>query len=227
MARQTTKIKIDRRKLRQPDEFISWTTRTWTYVQTNWKMVASVAGAIILIVILAAAYRVYRQQQEARAAVLVSEAISSFAKDISQTEALDRILQDFPGTKSAKLARLYLGHAQYRKGDTEKAATTYGVLARDASVQEPVRSLAILSQGYALVTLRRCQEAETTFGLLGSASPLAQQEAFLAIGRCFELKGDLKAAFKRYEDFASRFPSSPLLSEPLKEKIQSMKGTNE
>jgi TolA-binding protein len=120
-----------------------------------------------------------------------------------------------------------LGHAQYRKGDAEKAAATYGVLAQDASVQEPVRTLAILGQGYALVTLRRCQEAETTFGLLGSGSPLAQQEAFLAIGRCFELKGDQKAALNRYEDFAAKYPSSPLLSEPLKEKIQSMKETSE
>ncbi len=223
MARQTTKI--DRRKLRQPDEFISWTTRTWTYVQTNWKLVTSVAGAIILIVLLVAAYRAYRQRQEARAAVLVSEAISLFAKDPSQTKPLEDILQNFPGTKSANLARLYLGHAQYKKGEIEKAATTYGVLVQDGSVQEPIRSLAILGQGYAQVALHRCQEAESTFGRLGSASSLAQQEAFLAIGRCFELKGDMKAALKRYEDFALRFPTSPLLSEPLKEKIQTMKGT--
>ncbi len=221
MARPTARI--DRRKLKQPDEFITWMGKAWKYVQAHWKRVASVAGGILLLIILISVYRMHRARQETRAASMVAEAIEGFSNDPSQAAPFERIQKEFSGTQGARLARLYLGHVLYRKGEADKAAEAYGALADDSTTREPVRSQAILGRGYALVALKRCNDAESAFKKLPSSSALGQQEAFLAIGRCYELKGDRAAAIKRYQEFAGKFPQSPFLTDALRSKIKSFK----
>lgn len=223
MAKQTPKI--DRHKLKAPDEFITFTAKSWEYIRTHRNLVASAAGGVLLILILVQGYRIYRSGQEEHAASLATEAIESFEKDPSQTAPFERILRDFPGSRGARLARLYLGHALYRKGEAEKAREVYGSLVEDSSTPEPIRSLATLGNGYALVALKRCEEAASVFGKLPASSGfLAQQEAFLAVGRCHEIKGDDKAALARYEEFAGKFPQSPYLTDALRLKINALKG---
>ncbi|MFQ5911646.1 MAG: tol-pal system YbgF family protein [Nitrospinota bacterium] len=219
------KKRIDRRKLKQPDEFITWTARVWRYTQTHRKRVASVAGAVLLLVILISAYWIYRERRETRAALLASEALAGFAEDPTQPALFERILRDYPGTKGARLAQLYLGHVLYRKGEADRAAKVYGAVTEDSSAPESIRSQAILGQGYSLVILKRCEEAESAFGRVPASSSLAKQEAFLAVGRCYEHKGDRGAAVRRYQEFARRFPRSPFLTQALRSRINSLKGS--
>ncbi|MFQ5693649.1 MAG: tetratricopeptide repeat protein [Nitrospinota bacterium] len=211
--------RIDRRKLKQPDEFITLTSRAIKYVQIHRARVVAAVVGVLLIVVLVVAYRQYRTRQEDKAAVLVSQATEAFAKDPTQSAPFERVLRAYPGTQGARLARLYLGHVFYRRGEADKAAKVYGALVEDSATQEPILSRAILGQGYALIALKRCEEAETAFGRLSSAQPLSQQEAFLAVGRCFELRGDRQAAFERYRQFAQKFPASPFLTEAFRSRI--------
>ena len=211
--------KIDRRKLRRPDEFITRSAKMIEYVQVNKKKVLLIAGGVLLVFLAVFAYRMYRGGQEDRASSLVSMAIEGFGKNPTNSAPFERIIHSYSGTKGAHLAGLYLAHSLYRKGEAERAAKAYQKLTEDSAAPELLRTEAILGQGYALVTLKRCKEAESAFKQTPENASFAQQQAQLAIGQCYELKGDPHEAVKRFQEFAGRFPQSPLLTEALRRKI--------
>ena len=211
--------KIDRRKLRAPDEFTTRSAQVIQYVQAHRKKVSFIAGGVLLVIIAIFAYRMYQDGQEARASSLVSMAMEGFGKDPKNGALFERIARDYPGTKGGRLAALYLAHSLYRQGRNEEAAKAYQKLAEDSAAPELLRTEAILGRGYALVTLKRCEEAESAFKQTPAKASFAQQQAQLAIGQCYELKGDSREALKHFQEFAGRFPESPFLTEMLRQKI--------
>ncbi len=218
MAR--AKGKIDRRQLKEPDEFITLSVRTIEYVRANWKWVSTAAACVLVVIVLVFAYRFYRAGVEAAASGMISEAIAGFEQNPTDSKPFERVLRVYGGTKGARLARLYLGHTLYRKGELDKASGAYGVLAADSSAQESVRTGAILGQGYSLVDLKKCQEAQIAFGRLSSKADIPKQQALLAIGQCYELKGDKAAAIEKYREFAGKYPQSSFLTPALRARIQ-------
>lgn len=217
MARGTGRI--DRRKLKQPDEFITWSAKVFQHVRANRMRVSFIAGGVLLVIIIVFAYRMYRVQRETRASSMVSMAIAGFADDPTNSAPFERIIKDRSGTRGARLAGLYLAHSLYRKGEIERAAKAYRTITEDSAATELIRTEAILGRGYSLVALKRCEEAEAALKAVTVKSSLIQQRAYLAIGRCYELKGDSREAIKRFQEFAGRFPQSPFLTEALRRKI--------
>ena len=218
MAR--AKGKIDRRQLKEPDEFITLSARTMEYVRANWKWVSTAAACLLVVIVLVFAYRFYRAGVEATASGMVSEAIAGFEQNSTDSKPFERVLRMYGGTKGARLARLYLGHTLYQKGELDKASEAYGVLAADSGAQESVRTEAILGQGYSLVGLKKCREAQITFDRLSPKAETPKQQALLAIGQCHELNGDKTAAIEKYREFAGKYPQSPFLTPALRARIQ-------
>ncbi|MDP7385259.1 MAG: tetratricopeptide repeat protein, partial [Nitrospinota bacterium] len=202
--------KIDRRALRRPDEFITRSAKVIKYVQVNKKKVLLIVGGVLVVFVAVFAYRMYQGGQEARASSLVSMAIEGFGKYPTNSAPFERIIHGYSGTRGARLAGLYLAHSLHRKGEAERAAKAYQKLTEDSAAPELLRTEAILGRGYAFVTLKRCKEAESAFKQTPAKAGLAQQQAQLAIGQCYELKGEPHEALKHFQEFAGRFPQSPL-----------------
>ncbi len=63
------KIKVQRKDVNEPDEFISTSSRVMAYVKARYRLLAPAAGAVLLLVLIAVVWYYYRagREQEARA----------------------------------------------------------------------------------------------------------------------------------------------------------------
>jgi hypothetical protein len=128
MAPPAERIKLDRKALREPDEFQTVTNQLAGWAQANRTALAAVVVAAVVIAAVAAAVSWYRGRQEAAAAVRFQSAHDHFqaSRWAEAAEAFASLGRDYPGTGYGRLAALYQGHALSRKPDPAAAATAYG-----------------------------------------------------------------------------------------------------
>jgi hypothetical protein len=128
MAPPAQRIKLDRKALREPDEFQTLTNQLAAWAQANRTALVAVAAAAVAIAAVAGAVSWYRGRQEAAAAIRFQSAYDDFqaSKWAEAADAFAALGHDYAGTSYGRLAALYQGHALARKPDAAAAATAYG-----------------------------------------------------------------------------------------------------
>ena len=153
MPRHTKRIKINRKALRQPDEFQTLTGQAMDWASAHQMLLAAIAGTVLVIAGAMFAVNRYRMAQNDAAAAQFRSAHETFAagKFDEAGEACAAIVFEHGGTPFGQLAALYRAHTLARKNDASAAATAYG------------EYLATSPTGYlrqeALVGLGRAKEA--------------------------------------------------------------------
>jgi hypothetical protein len=128
MAPPAQRIKLDRKALREPDEFQTLTTQLGAWAEANRTMLAAIVAAALAIAAVAGGVSWYRGRQEAAAAIRFQSAYTDFqaSKWLEAADAFEALGHDYAGTSYGRLAALYQGHALARKPDPAAAATAYG-----------------------------------------------------------------------------------------------------
>jgi predicted negative regulator of RcsB-dependent stress response len=165
-----TKKKISRKKLREPDEFVSTTTQILEYVSDNWKVSVSMGVVLLLIVGGVFMWRSNRAKKEQKAFALYHVIQSEMhvpQKTNQPTVKIcsnwDKLEKDFQGTSAAmygtlqQMACLIEGRA-YEKG-VNKAAS----LLQNTSAPGVVRVLALFLRGCGLEEKKAYRKAEKAF----------------------------------------------------------------
>jgi hypothetical protein len=153
MPRHTKRVKINRKALRQPDEFQTLTGQAMDWAAAHQMLLVGIAGAVLVVAGAAFAMNHYRTAQNDAAAAQFHSAHETFAagKFDEAGEAFAAVVSEHGGTAFGQLAGLYRAHTLARKNDAAAAATAYG------------EYLATSPTGYlrqeALVGLGRAKEA--------------------------------------------------------------------
>lgn len=118
---------IQRRHLREPDEFLTLSRRFVEYAQEHEREVAFAVLGIIAIVALALGVRWYRSWQESQAESAFSTARRDFAaqKFDSAAQAFTRVVDHWPRTLYGRLALVYLGNSYAELGKTKDAERVF------------------------------------------------------------------------------------------------------
>jgi hypothetical protein len=118
------RIKIRRKDLRQPDEFMEFTGRVWAGFQAHRALAGALAAAAIAAVLITTGIRAYLSSRTDRAANDFAAAVDLYA-DGSTQEAL-KALPEVPAVGSyGALANLYRGHAATDAGETAVAVEAF------------------------------------------------------------------------------------------------------
>ncbi|GIW39845.1 MAG: hypothetical protein KatS3mg076_0422 [Candidatus Binatia bacterium] len=205
-----TKVRIRRKDLRRPDEFVSTTLRIVRYAQRHRRvlLVSAVAGCVLLGG-LAWTTHVRRVQRERENAVLARAVSLHEAKKYGEARsALEGFRSEFGDSRLRALAALYLGRVLLETGD---AAGARSVLEEAASGLEEayLRQGALVALGYAEEALGDHASAAQHFF---EASELPGGEAAVALlgaGRNFELAGRKERALEAYREFLARYGNLP------------------
>lgn len=208
-----------KRKFSGFNKDISLPNRIIEYIRTKWKRILLVFASIFLVAVLIFAYRVYNAGLEAEASGMVSKIIANYKQNPDDIKPFELIMNKYGGTNGARLAKLYIGHILYRTGKSGKAEIAYGELVEDSDTPVTVRSEAILGQVHSLVNLKKCEKAQATIKKFTRTGNIQEQQGLIAIGRCYELKGNKNLAIEKYQEFAGKYPQSPLLTSSLRSKI--------
>ncbi|MBW2702824.1 MAG: tetratricopeptide repeat protein [Deltaproteobacteria bacterium] len=160
--------KFDRKKLKEPDDFISFTQRSVEWALANRVMLVAGILALGLMVVGVFAYRWYALdlEQKASAAFATAQKIydapvvnnpeqalsgkvaaGTFAspdeKYKAASDGFEKVIKDHGGSRITSLARYYAGECQLRMKSHDKAIEFFELYLKDAGPDSALASLAV------------------------------------------------------------------------------------
>ncbi len=206
--------KIIKKKLKEPDEFVTLTERGYLYIQQHLKPIAGV-GIIVLIFILAFfLYQRWEKGNEEDAFRMLNAAMENYQMVNSPyreasgqeykpiLEKFNEVATKFPRTLPGKLALLYQGNIDLRVGDFDQAIHAYESFLQKGRKEALYRSFAMEGLGYSYEGKKNYEKAINAYRSeieLGENFQLAN--AYLGLGRCYEKLGKPKEAVENYRNF--------------------------
>jgi hypothetical protein len=206
------RVKIDRKSLRQPDEFQTLTTQAADWAQKHQSALIA-AGVALLVLALAAGGVVWWRARQAEAASIRFRAAHQAFEGARFEEAAASFATlgaDYGSTPYGRLASLYRGHALARSGDAAGAATAYGEYLAAGPETEYLRQEALASLGRARETAGDAGAAREAFDEAAAMPGPFRIEAQLGQARLAEAAGDPERARTIYATMLADAPAGPL-----------------
>jgi tetratricopeptide (TPR) repeat protein len=206
--------KIIKKKLKEPDEFITFTERTFLFITHHSKPIA-VGGAIVLILLLSifffqrwekkneeSAYQMFNLAVETYQMVSTPYREGSLQENKNVLEKFNETITKFSRTSSGKLSVLYKGNIHLRLGEFEEAIKAYESFLQKAGKEELYRSLAMEGLGYSYEGKKDYEKAVNAFQkVIDLAENFQLGNAYLGMGRCYEKLGKNNEALENYKNF--------------------------
>jgi len=206
--------KIIKKKLKEPDEFVTLTERTYLFISRHFKPIAG-GGIIVLILILSLVlFQRWERRNDESAFQMLNLAAETYQMVSSPyregstqeykniLERFNEVVTKFPRTSSGKLAILYQGNIDLRLGEFDQAIQAYESFLQKGGKERLYRSFAMEGLGYSYEGKKDYEKAINAFQKeieLGENFQLAN--AYLGLGRCYEKLGKAKEAVENYRSF--------------------------
>jgi tetratricopeptide (TPR) repeat protein len=209
--------RISKKKLREPDEFISTAARVLLWTKENLKLILMgvIIGALVVFSIIVWRIKAKTREAEAFNAFYRASEILISAEDPSSKgfqEALDefeRIQREYPRTDAGELAQLQLGQGLLKLKQYDRALETYRKFLDSNPGQKLHRLFAYQNLGYAYEGLGDYQRALDSFQeLVDMGESFLQPWGYLNMARCYEKLDRREEALKNYRIFLEKFPDS-------------------
>lgn len=216
------KKKISKKELlKKPDEFISFSNRAYFWVRDHSRSVIGIGGGVVLLLLLYFGYSSYEQRQERQAREKYYSA-QEITDPGEQLRKLEEVLQQYPRTHHAHLARIAAGHLYFQKKDYTRAVASYQSALDRGKFPPDVRSLILENIAYAYEQKGDLERAASVFSRLsGEEAAPVKEEALLHLARVYQKMGKTQEAKAAYQNFINRYPKSPFA--PLvKDKLVGM-----
>ena len=109
MARPAARVKINRKALREPDEFQTLTQQAGEWAQGHRNLLLGVGAAVLGIAAVALTISWYRSHQAAAAGAEFQAALNDFeaVRFAPALEEFTTVGRDYPGTPFGRLSTLY------------------------------------------------------------------------------------------------------------------------
>jgi tetratricopeptide (TPR) repeat protein len=226
--------RISKKKLREPDEFISTAARVLLWTKQNLKLILMgvIIGALVVFSIIVWRIKAKTREAEAFNAFYRASEILMSAEDPSSKgyqEALDefeRVQREFSRTDAADLAQLQLGQGLLRLKQYDKAVEIYRKFLDGNPRRKLHRLFAYQNLGYAYEGLGDYQRALDSFQeLVDMGESFLQPWGYLNIARCNEKLGRRDEALGNYRIFLEKFPDSTMIP-MVKSKTGALEGSS-
>jgi predicted negative regulator of RcsB-dependent stress response len=220
MPPPSQRIKIDRKSLREPDEFQTLTTQAANWASTNQTLVWSLGAALLIVAGLGLGFGWYRARQADAAAVRFQSAHAEFigAKYKEAADAFAGLRTDYGSTPFGRLAELYRGHSLLRGNDAAGAATAYGEYLASSPETQYLRQEALAGLASARESSGDTAGAVQAYTDAAAIDGPFKQEVRLAMARIAEASGKPEDARAIYRTLLKDNPD-PQLKALLESKI--------
>jgi hypothetical protein len=229
--------KLDRKQLKQPDEFQVFAGKAMQWVAEHQGKVVVVIVALAVITVGAWGFSAWRGAREEKAGTALSEALEIASQPLA-TEgtgapvntfmtkddrekaviaALQKVRMEFGGSRAAQTALAEVAFHEQTSGDNAAATRDLTEFLSSSSASHPLRFVAQESLGYALEAQGKLDEAKAAFDKLrdlGMPSQADFQGARLAL---VQGKPDAKA---QLEKVAKDYPKEAELAREANERAE-------
>ena len=230
----TSTKKIIKRKLKEPDEFITFSERMYLFITHHGKPIALGVGIVLILLLFAFLFQTWDKKKTEDADRMFDTAMETYQTVSSPyregspqeyknaIERFDEVIAKFPKTQAGKLAVLYKGNIHLRLGEFDEAIKTYESYLEKAGKEKLYRAFAMEGLGYSYEGKKDYDKAMQAFQMiidLGQGFQLAS--AYLGMGRCSEKMGKTKEALENYRSFMKISEKSQMANIVLR-KISSL-----
>lgn len=148
--------KLSKKELKEPDVFQTSMERLTDYVKENKTIFLVISVAIALAVMIAIGIYLYWNHYQSSATELYDKAQNVLANQTDSPQSakenidlLKKLIDNYPHSWSAKIARYQLGNLYYNQGEIDLAIASYKKYLESSSVDKAgIRFLALTSLGY-------------------------------------------------------------------------------
>ncbi len=206
--------KIIKKKLKEPDEFVSFTERAYLFTSHHFKPIAGGGIAVLLIILLFFLFQKWEKRNEENSYQMFSVAMESYqmvnspyregsAQEYkSVLERFSEVITRFPRTSSGKLAILYQGNINLRLGQFDQAIQAYESFLQKVGKEKLYRSFAMEGLGYSYEGKKDYEKAIDAYRKeIELGENFQSANAYLGLGRCYEKLGKNKEALENYRSF--------------------------
>ena len=217
MAEKKTRKEL----LKDPDEFISFSSRVIRHATENPRTYVLAAAVAALIVLGVIAWFAYQNHRETAAHELLEKAYQEYEQTIRQAsisqekldkvfEQFDQVAKDYGSLPSGETALLYTGHVLYKKDDYKGALERYTRMQNTSLVRHGLGTLVMYHLAMTRMALKDYEQALGLFDQLSKEtnSPY-RREAFSSIAKLYELMNKNKEAVQAYRQYLKMFPEAP------------------
>ena len=196
-------MKITRKQLKQPDEFVSWGAQALHYAVAHLKYI--VLGTLLLVVIIVALvlWRQHETVSEELAYTRLAQGITLFHDEQRREEAFtafSQLIAEHPRTKAAVVALLYRGRCYLLKKDITPAIQDFKSTLNKTS-SKVLRAIAFNALGNTLWMQGDYRQAMDYFQhVITSGDEWLTPMAHVQVGMCWEKLGDAKKAVAAFQE---------------------------
>jgi tetratricopeptide (TPR) repeat protein len=227
--------KITRKEIKQPDEFLTLSSRAIEFAQAHTREIISGVGLAIVLGLLIWAGTVYWNKKEAQAADLVVQAQSllhPMPKETAEGQAVSEeaqadpeaaakalvllkdVVENYKRTDACGVARILLGQRYYQSGDYDSAIDTYKGLLKKRNRRPELTAMAREGLAYSYEAKEDFSQALNCYEELSRASVGdVQGWACMGMARCYEKLGEFQKAIDTYRTFLTDHPQHPKAAE--------------
>ncbi|MBA3003790.1 MAG: tetratricopeptide repeat protein [Desulfurivibrio sp.] len=159
----------------------------------------------------------YFAKQNDRAAVLLAEAVEQGTPE-KRTILLQKILDDYGRTGSAKWAKVEMGHLAFDAQQYDEAITVYRGVRDDLSKSSPMYPLVLMNLAQAYENKNLLPDALSAYQGLAEIKGFAG-ESYFAMGRIYELQKDVPHAKEMYGKVLTEEGVAPAVKEEVQVKL--------
>ncbi len=202
MATTRTHIKINRKELKQPDEFQSFIANAQEFLLSNLQQVIVSSAIVLAAGALAVGIYYYEIHRDNIAGDRFYSAVSELNnKNYAQAETdFQKLADDEPSREVGKLARFYLGSAYFQQGQLDKARDALVAYVPDAK-DDLFASMAYEDLGVIYEKMGDLKKAQGAYAQAATIAGPEQGRAQLQVARLMALQGDKAGAINAYQQF--------------------------
>lgn len=205
--------KIIKKKLKEPDEFVTLTERAYLFINRHWKPIAGVGVAVLILVLSVILFQRWEKSKEQNAFQMLHVAVENYQMASSpyresaasdHKDALEKFAEvaaKFPGTSSGRLALLYQGNIHLRGGEFDQAIQAYENFLQKVGKERLYRSFAMEGLGYSYEGKGNYEKAIAAYQKEIELGQDFSANGYLGLGRCYEKLGKTKEAVENYRHF--------------------------
>jgi len=203
----TTRRKLSRKELKQPDEFISFLDQTLDFVQQNLTRIIIGGAGLVAFVALVFALQFYSQHQERLAAADFYDAVGALdRKEYKAAEqGFTQLAESQPHRALGRLSRFYLASLYLDEGQPAKARDVLTAYL-DADGPAPFTQLALCQLGVANEDLGDFKKARDAYVRAAAIEGPERGRAELGSARMLAKLGDRQGAIVAYQAYLKRDP---------------------
>jgi tetratricopeptide (TPR) repeat protein len=219
----TSTKKIIKKKLKEPDEFITLTERAYLFITHHARSIAVGAGIVLVFLLIIFFFQKWDERNEGNAYQMLRSVMESYETLSSPyregspqeyknvLERFNEIITKSPRTSSGKLAVLYKGNIHLRLGEFDEAIKAYESYLEKVGKEKLYRAFALEGLGYSYEGKKDYEKAIHAYQKLidlGESFQLGNGD--LGLGRCYEKMGKTKEALEHYRNFINVSPRSQM-----------------